>query len=242
MMGRKKAMKRLYDDSRKLSKRRKYLNEILECTYGLERQMLMCTLAEDERLDERLRVSLLIALEKIPSQESVRVLRRYVHGKHYARVLRSAALESLSLHGDPLLHVDLMSLLSDPSEETWLRADVVEKIGGLGLRRAQGLIQSILEDNRDDERILFWCLYACVTMKPDKALKKVVKRYLKDERELDPGMQGHVKSKVTLASEARWVWLKWQGLNTEPGWALTAKENEEQESVIREFKKSLKKK
>lgn len=215
-----KALEKLRESDRSLAARRKTLQKISNRLHGMSRHVLLVELARDGRLHDRLRCQVLVMLEESPCAESVRVMRELLHERSHSRKIRSQALYSLSLMEDPLIHVDLMCLLADPREKVWMRAEAAEKIGGLALERARGLLRTILENKEEAAEVLFWCLYACSGVDPDKGLKRLVKIYCEDQREVDPGMPGIARSRATLASEARWVLEHWKGLDTDPDWML----------------------
>lgn len=142
--------------------------------------------------------------------------------RHAAKETRLRALLELSALDTPCSHEELIRLLADRTEPTWLRAEAAEKIGGHNVFQARDLLEQILgEQENEPAQVLFWCLYACHAFEPDRELEFIVMAYLDDQREVDPEMFGLVKGKATLAMEARWVIEHWQGLGTDPEWMKT---------------------
>ena len=109
-------------------------------------------------------------------------------------------LEDLLSLDDDLFYVDLMALLSDPTESLEIRARAAELSNGQP--RMTPLLIELLERDDIEPVIAFWCIYA---LHSDPKGESILRKYTDDHRVVDPGMDPFVIKPPTLAMEAEWA-------------------------------------
>jgi len=184
---------------------------------------LLVALAEEDSLADNVRISVIsmMSYRHHRSHETVRFLRQLVHDKSRTQEFRSWALNALVVSNADLLHVDLMALLADPSEEVWMRAEAAAALGGSGcdVEHAEELIRSILARDDLHEELAFWCIYTCTCFEDKDTLVPLISRYLDDHRVVIPPIARELMCcPATVSMEASWVIDSLNGIIRDPEW------------------------
>ena len=187
---------------------------------------LLIALAEEESLPDDIKISVISMMgsRHHRSHRTVRFLRQLVHDNSSSKELRTWALSSLVMSSADLLHVDLMALLSNPSEEIWMRAEAAAALGGSGcdVERAEGLVKSILAQDDLHEELAFWCIYTCTCFEDSEdkdALITLISRYLDDHRVVIPPIALDLMCcPATVSMEVSWVIDSLNGIIRDPEW------------------------